>query len=73
MFRVNKEKCIGCQVCIQACPGATRIGPDGKAEVIDQEKLEQCGGESVCPLGAIEKVSEETKPESPSGSSPLGS
>jgi len=32
---------------------------DGKAEVVDQEKLEQCGGESVCPFGAIEKVSDE--------------
>jgi len=58
MFKVNKEKCIGCQACVQACPGATKIRKDGKAEIIDQEKLEQCGGESVCPLGAIEKVAE---------------
>jgi ferredoxin len=58
-FKVNKEKCIGCQVCIVNCPGATRIGEDGKAEVIDQEKLEKCGGEEVCPVGAIEKKESE--------------
>jgi ferredoxin len=54
-YKVNKEKCIGCQVCVQTCPGATEIGKDGKARVIDQKKLEECGGESVCPIGAIEK------------------
>ncbi len=59
MFRVNKEKCVGCRACLQACPGATKIGEDGKAEIIDQEKLEQCGGESICPLGAIEKKESE--------------
>ena len=55
-FKVNQEKCIGCQVCIANCPGATKIGEDGKAKVIDEEKLEKCGGESVCPIGAIEKT-----------------
>jgi len=58
-YRVNKQKCIGCQMCLTNCPGATKMGSDGKAVVIDQKKLEECGGESVCPVGAIEKVSEE--------------
>jgi len=75
MFRVNKEKCIGCRACIANCPGATKIGEDGKAEIVDQEKLEECGGESVCPLGAIERVQEkeregETPPTSSSQASP---
>ena len=34
------------------------MGSDGKAEIIDQKKLEECGGESVCPIGAIEKVAD---------------
>jgi len=55
MYKVNKEKCIGCGVCLTNCPGATKIDEDGKAEVIDQKKLKECGGESVCPLEAIEK------------------
>ncbi len=55
-YRVNKGKCIGCGACIARCPGATRIGKDGKAEIVDQRKLEACGGENVCPFGAIERV-----------------
>ena len=70
MFRVNKEKCIGCRACIANCPGATKIGKDGKAEIVDQEKLEECGGESICPLGVIEKISEEEKSELSPGLAP---
>ena len=60
-FKINKQKCIGCQACVQACPGATKIDKDGKAEIIGQEKLEKCGGENVCPIGAIERVDKETQ------------
>ena len=55
-YKINKEKCTGCQACLQTCPGATKIGEDGKAEIVDQDKLEECGGENVCPFGAIEKI-----------------
>jgi len=55
MFRINKQKCTGCGICVNNCPGATRVGSDEKAEIVDQEKLEKCEGESVCPMGAIEK------------------
>ncbi len=37
------------------------MGEDGKSEVIDSKKLEKCGGESVCPMGAIERIGEEGK------------
>jgi len=56
-FKVNKEKCLGCGICMVTCPGATELKEDGKAMVIDQEKLRKCGGEDVCPYGAIEKIS----------------
>ncbi len=56
MYKVNKEKCIGCGLCVVECPGATELEEDGNAKVIDQEKLEKCGGEKVCPYGAIEKI-----------------
>jgi len=59
IFKVNKEKCTGCGVCLANCPGATKIGEDGKAEVIDQKKLKECGGESICPLEAIERKESE--------------
>ena len=54
-YKVNKEKCIGCGVCVAVCPGGTELKEVGKAEVIDSKKLAECGGESVCPVGAIEK------------------
>lgn len=56
-YKINKEKCIGCENCMANCPEAIKLGMDGKAGIIDQEKLEKCGGESVCPMGAIEKTS----------------
>ena len=55
-YQINKEKCLGCGVCVASCEGATELEEDGKARVIDSEKLEKCGGESVCPYGAIEKI-----------------
>lgn len=58
-YKVNKGKCVGCGACLSNCPEATELGEDGKAEVIDQEKIESCGGEKVCPLGAIEKEESE--------------
>lgn len=58
MYRVNKEKCIGCGLCVSECDGATEIKEDGKAEVVDQKKAEECKAENVCPYGAIEKTEE---------------
>ncbi len=56
MLKINKEKCVGCGVCVANCPEATEIKEDGKAEIVDSEKLAECGGESVCPFNAIEKA-----------------
>ena len=61
MYRINKEKCTGCQACLTTCPGATIITGENKARIVDQDKLEECGGEKVCPFGAIEKINQEEK------------
>ena len=58
MLKIDKNKCIGCGICLAECPGGTELKDDGKAQVIDSEKLAKCGGESVGPYGAIEEVEE---------------
>ena len=52
---VDKEKCIGCGMCINSCPvNAIKFGTDGKAE-IDPGICVKCGTcERVCPMNAIE-------------------
>ena len=55
-YKVNKDKCIGCGVCVATCTGAYELEGDGKSHVIDQEKADKCGGETICPYGAIEKI-----------------
>ena len=58
MFIVNKSKCMECGVCVKNCPGGIRIGKDGKAEIIDQQKVAKCGGVKICPFGSIKEVSD---------------
>ena len=60
-YKINKEKCLGCGVCVTNCPGGVELKEDGKIEVIDSRKIEECGEENVCPFGAIEKAEKEKK------------
>ncbi|MEA1925307.1 MAG: 4Fe-4S binding protein [Candidatus Altiarchaeota archaeon] len=55
-YKINKDKCTGCMACVRRCPQAIKIAGDGKAEIISQLKLEQCGGEALCPFDAIERL-----------------
>lgn len=58
-FKVVKDKCIGCGACIAVCPEGAAWDEDNKSKIIDSEKIEKCGGETICPYGAIERVKEE--------------
>jgi len=60
-YKVDKQRCKGCEVCVKHCPGATMMGQDGKCTIVDEQKLEQCGGEKVCPYGAILNLEKETE------------
>ncbi len=57
-FVVNKSKCVGCGACAQVCPKGAEMETDGKAKIINSEELKKCGGEEICPFGAIEKLEE---------------
>jgi ferredoxin len=55
---VDKEKCIGCQACLQVCPVEAISMEQGKAE-IDMEKCIRCGKcHDACPHEAIRHDSE---------------
>jgi len=56
MYQVRKDKCISCQSCVSQCPEGMAMDKDGKVKIIKQEKVEECGGEYLCPVGAIEKM-----------------
>lgn len=54
MIKVDKEKCIGCQLCPTVCPEVFAMGKDGKAYVKVQKKI-ACVKEAIesCPVQAI--------------------
>lgn len=50
---IDKDVCIGCGMCIPACPVDAISMVDGKA-VINEEICIKCGAcVGVCPVGAI--------------------
>ena len=50
---VNNAKCLGCSLCVLACPEEAVTAPAGTAE-IDHEKCVECA--DSCPVDAIEEV-----------------
>lgn len=58
IVKVDKEKCIGCGLCVNLCSEVFELGDDGKSEVkekTDLEKNKECIKEAKesCPVGAI--------------------
>jgi ferredoxin len=56
MYQINREKCVVCGSCVAQCPKGMEMDKEGKPNIISQEEIEGCGGEYLCPVGAIEKV-----------------
>lgn len=53
---VDKDTCIGCGLCIEACPQVFELKEDDKAYVIHPDKCGTCNCQEaidVCPVAAI--------------------
>jgi len=51
--KVDKETCVGCGTCVDACPEAA-IEMDGEYPKVDPERCKDCGDcEAACPTESI--------------------
>jgi len=53
IFRVRKDLCLGCELCVESCPRQAISLQSGEAQ-IDQGRCNHCGiCVATCPQGAI--------------------
>ena len=57
---INTDECIGCGICVDACPQEVLEVTSGVAEAVNEDACIGCG-ECVeeCPMGAIPEIAED--------------
>lgn len=60
---IDKDKCTGCELCVDYCPGSAISIEDEKA-IIDMDKCIRCGEcHGICPQEAVRHDSEKIPEE----------
>ncbi|PIS29037.1 ferredoxin [Candidatus Saganbacteria bacterium CG08_land_8_20_14_0_20_45_16] len=53
-LKLDKDKCLGCSMCVNVCPHAVFEMRNKKAEIIDRDSCMECGAcAKNCPTQAI--------------------
>jgi ferredoxin len=53
-IKVDKEKCTGCEMCMDVCPRGVLAMCEGKADIIGRNECIECGAcQKNCAFGAI--------------------
>jgi NAD-dependent dihydropyrimidine dehydrogenase PreA subunit len=53
-LRVDREKCIGCGMCLKVCPHAVLALSEARISIIDRDACMECGACAMnCPVEAI--------------------
>ena len=51
---LDRDKCVGCGLCLEVCPHAVFRMAAQRAEIIDRDACMECGAcQANCPAGAI--------------------
>ena len=57
---IDKETCIGCGICVDACPQEVLEVVDGTSTVTNEDACIACGDcLEECPMGAITEIIED--------------
>ncbi|MEJ2715642.1 MAG: mercury methylation ferredoxin HgcB [Deltaproteobacteria bacterium] len=53
-LKFNREKCVGCGMCLQVCPHAVMVKDDGAVAIDNRDACMECGACAMnCPAQAI--------------------
>ena len=57
---ISADECIGCGICVDACPQEVLEVPAGVCEVVNEDACIGCGEcLEECPMGAITEIAED--------------
>lgn len=57
---IDTDECIGCGICVDACPQEVLEVVDGAADAVNDEACIGCGDcLEECPMGAIQEIAED--------------